>query len=131
MRLNFGDQTRTGVFSMIWPLTREVRADQRFHSLVTVSTYWKQEMAPVLTNSHDGDGSEEFFPIDLRFHPCSLMTFLQNAVSKSWSPVAMSGLEVFCLKISRASNCFGMAHENVSQTNEFINLYLKPSAHIA
>ena len=131
MLLNFGDRTRTGAFSMIWPLTRKVRADQRFHSLVTVSTFWKQEVALVVTHSHDGNGSEEFSLIDLCFHPRTLLTFSQNAVSKSWSPVAMSGLEVFCLKISRASNCFGMAHENVSQTNEFINLYLKPSAHIA
>ena len=65
MLLNFGDRTRTGVFSMIWPLTREVRADQGFHSLVTVSAFWKQEMALVLTHSHDGDGSEEFFPYRL------------------------------------------------------------------
>ena len=118
MLLNFGDRTRTGAFSMIWPLTRKVRADWRSDSLVMVSTFWKSEMALVLTHSHDGDGSEGFSPIDLRFHSCSLLTFLQNAVSKSWSPVAMSGLEVFCLKISRASNCFGMAHENVSQTND-------------
>ena len=83
MLLNFGDRTRTGVFSMIWPLTREVRADQGFHSLVTVSAFWKQEMALVLTHSHDGDGSEEFSPIESRLHPCSLMTFLQNAVSKA------------------------------------------------
>ena len=97
MLLKFGDRTRTGAFSMIWPLTRKVRADQRFHSLVTVSTFWKQEMALVLTHCHDGDGSEEFSPLDLCFHPRSLLTFLQNAVSKSWSPVALSGLEVFGL----------------------------------
>ena len=131
MLLNFGDRTRTGAFSMIWPLTRKVRADQRFHSF-SHSKYFLE--------TRDGAGSHSqswwrwqwgIFPIDLCFHPRSMLTFLQNAVSKSWSPVAMSGLEVFCLKISRASNCFGMAHENVSQTNEFINLYLKPSAHIA
>ena len=97
MLLNFGDRTRTGAFSMIWPLTRKVRADQRFHSLVTVSTFWKQEMALVVTHSHDGDGSEEFSLIDLCFHPRTLLTFSQNAVSKSWSPVALSGLEVFGL----------------------------------
>ena len=45
-----------------------------------------------------GDGSEEFSPIDLCFHPRSLMTFLQNAVSKSWGPVALSGLEVLSPK---------------------------------
>ena len=97
MLLNFGDRTRTGAFSMIWPLTRKVRADWRSDSLVMVSTFWKSEMALVLTHSHDGDGSEGFSPIDLRFHSCSLLTFLQNAVSKSWRPVALSGLEVFGL----------------------------------
>ena len=65
MLLNFGDRTRTGVFSMIWPLTREVRADQRFHSLVTVSSFWRQEMALVLTHSHDGRWQRGIFPYRL------------------------------------------------------------------
>ena len=97
MLLNFGDRTRTGAFSMIWPLTRKVRADQRFHSF-SHSKYFLE--------TRDGAGSnpqswwrwqQGIFPIDLCFHPRSMLTFLQNAVSKSWSPVALSGLEVFGL----------------------------------
>ena len=75
------------------------------------------------------------FPLDLCCHPRSLLTFLQNAVSKSWSPVALSGLEVFGLNQpgfqliwhgSRVAQLDKWVHQLVSQVFCSYRINLSP-----